>query len=262
MLELTKTDIKNIAHFLRNLPSKWYPQLDFIEDESKPLVFYSTGEDYSNKEVKNGWPVPVYRPPKYFYDRLQRDRDRIYGSDNVSVNKIFEHAHKVFEKAIPQIEKLSSFFILIEGEFDYTDLGTQVVYNHYHPSRGDNDFCRISTYSTLAQQVEEVREDFHYADFYKAGINPPKLYNMEPKKQADIIVDYCNRPELQWQSYPMPRSVDKTLRIDFDGHRYAHSVTPLTKNIWVICVFNDVFFKQQFELPAGGVRFTDVKVYE
>lgn len=253
-LLITKEDIVTISQYIDRYSNTWYPQLSHIDQMVKPLVFYSTSEQYTGTE-ENGWPVPEYRSLKYFKTQILADRKQYYGPDDAAAHKILSAALRVFNDAEKNIESLSSFFILLEGVFDYTGLKTQTVYNHYHPARGNNPGCSVSTYLMLSNQFVPTQEQFRYADFNEIGVDPPRLYNKSDQDQADIINHYCNLPGLNWHSKNMPEQQGEILRIDFNAHRYAHNVSPLTENIWAMFVFNDVKFKPGRELDQNEMRF-------
>ncbi len=258
-LALSKQDIAVISQYIDQHSNAWYPQLAHIDQTVKPLVFYSTSEQYMGTE-ENGWPVPEYRSLKYFKNQILTDRRKYYGAQDTAASKILGAAMRVFDDAEKNIESLSSFFILLEGVFDYTGLQTQTVYNHYHPARGNNPGCPVSTYLMLSQQFVPVQEKFEYADFNEIGVDPPRLYNMTDQEQAETINHYCNLPELRWQTREMPDQQGQALRIDFNAHRYAHNVSPLTENIWVMFVFNDVKFKPGRELDQNQMRFVTTQL--
>lgn len=258
-LTLSKQDISAISQYIDQHSNAWYPQLAHIEQTVKPLVFYSTSEQYTGT-TENNWPVPEYRSLKFFKNQILSDRKKYYSDQDTAARKILGAAMRVFDDAEKNIESLSSFFILLEGVFDYTGLKTQTVYNHYHPSRGNNSDCPVSTYLMLTNQSVPVQEKFEYADFNEIGIDPPKLYNMTGLEQAETINHYCNLPELNWKTKDMPSQEGSVMRIDFNAHRYAHNVSPLTENIWVIFVFNDVKFKPGHELDQTEMRFVTTQL--
>lgn len=253
-LALEKTDVCAISQYIDRYTNQWYPQLNYIDHAVKPLVFYSTEEQYDGR-VENGWPVPQYRSLQYFKEQILADRKKYYAANDVAAKKILSAAMRVFDDAEKHIQSLSSFFVLIEGIFDYTGLQTQTVYNHYHPARGNNPGCPVSSYLLLSKQFVPVEEKFEYADFSQIGVDPPRFYFISDQEQATLLNHYCNLPELQWQSHPLPTTQGSMLRIDFNAHRYAHNVSPLTENIWVMFVFNDVKFKTDNQLDANEMRF-------
>lgn len=258
-LALSKQDIFAISQYIDQHSNDWYPQLAHIDQTIKPLVFYSTSEQYTGFE-DHGWPVPEYRSLKYFRNQILSDRKKYYGAHDSAASKILGTAMRVFDDADKNIESLSSFFILLEGVFDYTGLKTQTVYNHYHPARGNNPGCPVSTYLMLSQEFVPVQEKFRYADFNEIGIDPPRLYNLTAEQQAATINHYCNLADLRWQTQDMPNQQGGIMRIDFNAHRYAHNVSPLTENIWLMFVFNDVKFKPGRELDQTEMRFVTTQI--
>jgi hypothetical protein len=255
-MHLTPIDIKQIGTYVNKFSDVFYPQLAHIDAAVKPMVFYSSIEKYTSK-IENNVPVPEYFSIDFFRNQLFSDQGKYYNCKDSSVIKILKFANEVFDDAKKYIDCASSFFILIEGKLQ--DSAAERVYNHYHPARGTNQFCLVSTYISAGKHVTPTSEYFSYADFNKIGVSPPvaaDLATMTPKNIAETITHFSNLPDLEWRYIKFPEEHDEVLKIDFDAHRYAHNVTSLTENIWAIFVFNDVKYIGNNYPNSNGINFT------
>jgi hypothetical protein len=252
-MKLTERDIENVKPYLETFATRFYKQLEYIPTDDVPIIFYSTGEltePESNRQR--------YVEINDLYETIIKpDIAKLYSKEkNETIDKIFEYTQKVVSDASKVIHRCSSMFIMIEGDFQKTSekLMRKKIYNHYHPARYGKDSCEVLSYLQLCEKNESaVTESFIYHDFHSVGYYPPKWYDMniearalELKKGETLNLKPCFKK--------LPEK--KCLRIEFDATRWYHGIDHLTKNTWIMTVFNDVEFKTKVEY--GPPKFSEV----
>jgi hypothetical protein len=253
-LNLTNLEIETLTPYLESFAKSYYGQLDSIEDEQQPIIFYSTGE----------LTLPGSSQQRYvsvqdlFQEVIEKDIKRLYQSGGLeTVNKIFDYTKKIISDASTVIESCSSMFIMIEGNLpeQKSELYRKSIYNHYHPLRHGRDECLALTYIELCDYREPVKEFFSYQDFHSIDYSPPSWYGMSHHDRAKEL--------LRCDTFPMKKftrtlSKDAVLRIEFDACRWFHGVHSFTSNMWIMIVFNDVNFIDKHNY--GPPVFKEVKI--
>lgn len=165
---------------------------------------------------------------------------------------IKERVSELWSTVAEEIQSFSTFNLQIAGKNSYCNINTNRMFLHYHPPRLATGKSMTSTYITPMYKAQDAVETFRYTDLTVAEKSPKGLNEIiagckSKLEAAELIFKEWKSFEkinTDWKDVVFPN--DGTLCLRFDGARYIHSLENLCDNVYLVLVFNDVIFNDDY----------------
>jgi len=232
----------------------YFPQQVLLDPKEIPITYYSltfNGRDYDVVSQKND----VMRWLRHL------------GNGTRMGTLIERYIDWVWESDLKtNIKTFSSFNIHIIGQIPSLNIFSRRLMRHNHPPRHGRKNHYVATYVTPLYIDQPVNQYFAYADYHDVNYSVPsqeQIFNKNTpflqacQNFADVYARMSDAFEgLQWQRRIFPETWE-TLRINFEGSRYVHSVEQLNTNVHLAAVFNDVEYVTP--LNSEGMHFETIR---
>jgi len=170
-------------------------------------------------------------------------------------NFIKERVEEMWPTVVEEIASFSTFNLQLAGKNPYCNINTNRMFLHYHPPRLSTGKSMTSTYITPLYKSHNAVETFKYTDLNKTERRPKELNEIvsgckSKLEGAEMLFNEWQSfegIEADWLEETFPDQ--GTLCLRFDGARYIHSLENLGDNVYVVLVFNDVLFNDDYD-PA------------